>query len=73
MVVQTTTRFTIYTKPELKELAERLHCSFQNVSYMVENINQRLKKTWETRDTWRIEDERNKRNKQYSSKNKRRS
>ena len=57
----------------LRELSERLHCSLQNTSYMVEKINRRLKKTWETRDTWKVEDEYHKRNKRYSTENKRRS
>ena len=52
----------------LKELAERVAKETKTSRSKV--VSKCLE---ETRDTWRIEDERNKRNKQYSTKNKRRS
>ena len=37
----------------LEELAERLHCSFQNVSSKIKKINGKLKTTWNTKENWR--------------------
>lgn len=38
----------------LEEVAERCHCSFQNIHTRIKRINKSLHNTWRKKDTWKI-------------------
>ena len=41
----------------LEELAERLHCTFQNIAIRIKKINAEMKHCWESKEEWRPPDD----------------